>query len=153
FRRAEQLRCGHMSSAADQLAAAHARMTPASPGFPELYQAQGTGNCLGDVLAGSLWSVSALEEPKEGDIVALWLAPGRFSDGTEGDSIGHRVARGEACLMKILFKLDDASITVMTLNPLATATILRTDIVAMHRAVAVRTPDGIQRFLRLQGAG
>ncbi|MER9449329.1 hypothetical protein [Mesorhizobium sp. M0254] len=95
-----------------------------------------------------MWSVSALEAPREGDIVALWLAPGRFSDGTEGECIGHRVARGEACLMKILLTQDDTSITVMTLNPMATATIQRTDIVAMHRAFAVRTPDGDQRFLR-----
>ncbi|MES0076940.1 hypothetical protein [Mesorhizobium sp. LNJC394B00] len=127
---------------------------PAPATFPNLYQSQSAGgDCLGSALAGSLWSVSALDEPKEGDIVAIWLVPGRFSDGTEGDSIGHRVARGEACLMKVLLTQDATRITVMTLKPLATATILRTDIVAMHRAFAVRTPDGIQRFLRLQGAG
>ncbi|MER9494091.1 hypothetical protein NKI86_19935 [Mesorhizobium sp. M0320] len=120
--------------------------------FPQTYKVQSVGDCLGPVLAASLWSVSASEAPKEGDIVALWLAPGRFSDSSEGDCIGHRVARGEACLMKILLTQDEASITVMTLNPMATATILRTDIVAVHRAVAVRTPAGVQRLLRVKAA-
>ncbi|MER8923432.1 hypothetical protein [Mesorhizobium sp. M0802] len=117
--------------------------------FPQTYNVQSVGDCLGPVLAGSMWSVSGIEAPRLGDIVALWLVPGRFSDGTEGDCIGHRVARGEACVMKILLTQDDASITVMMLNPMATATIQRTDIVAMHRAFAVRTPDGDQRLLRV----
>ncbi|TPN45314.1 hypothetical protein FJ976_24070 [Mesorhizobium sp. B1-1-9] len=116
--------------------------------FPEMYSVQSKGDCLGPVLSGALWSVSSLDVPKEGDIVALWLLPGRYSDGTEGDEIGHRVARSEACLIKIMFKQDADSVTVLMLNPLATATFPRSDIVAMHKAIALRTPDGVQRLLR-----
>ncbi|PZV39748.1 hypothetical protein [Mesorhizobium kowhaii] len=131
--------------------AAHDRLTPASPGFPEIYKSKSTGDCLGAALSGSVKLVSALEEPRDGDIVVLWLKPGVYSDGTEGDCIGHRVARGEACIVKILFKQDASTVTVMQLNPFATVTIPRHNVVAMHKAVAVQ-PAGSPHFLRLRKA-
>lgn len=127
--------------------------TPSSLGcFPEVYNVQSQGICLGPSVSGSLWQVSALEVPALGDIVAVWLVPGRCSDGTEGNEIGHRVARGEACLVKILLEQDAESVTIMTLDPVEAATIPRNNIVALHRMIAVRLPTGREYRLRPRAA-
>jgi hypothetical protein len=104
--------------------------------FPKLYSTVAGGKCLGPLVPnGSVLFHDADAPLSAGDIVSLWMREEWFWKGSQ-------------IWTKILVELTPETVTLAALNPPEQHVVARAAFHAMHKVIAIMTPDRVLWDLR-----